>query len=59
LEYVNDCNTDAANGFNKNDEYDTNNLVIFMKEEHNKCDEDDFEYFEPIKKDYLPSFAQA
>ena len=54
LEYVNDCNTDAANknnGFNKNDEYDTNNLVIFMKEEHNQCDEDDFEYFEPIKKD--------
>jgi archaellum component FlaC len=48
LEYV---NTDAANGFNKNDEYDTNNLVIFMKEEHNQCDEDDFEYFEPIKKD--------
>jgi hypothetical protein len=54
LEYDNDCNTDAANknkGFDKNDEYDTNNLVIFMKEEHNQCDEDDFEYFEPIKND--------
>jgi len=48
LEYNNDCDTD---GFNKNDEYDTNNLVIFMKEEDIQCDEDDFEYFEPIKKD--------
>lgn len=62
LEYGNgnDCNTDAnknndyntdANknkGLNKNDEYDTNNLVIFMKEKHIQCDEDDFEYFEPM-----------
>lgn len=51
LESNNDCNTDDNKGFNKNDEYDTNNLVIFMKEEDIQFDEDDFEYFEPIKKD--------
>jgi hypothetical protein len=33
----------------KNDEYETNNLVIFMKEECVKCndEDDDFEHFEP------------
>lgn len=48
---VGDCNTDANKnkGFNKYDEYEANNLVIFMKEERVQYDEDnDFEYFEPI-----------
>lgn len=44
---LNDCNADNKS-VDKNDEYETNNLVIFMKEECVKCndEDDDFEHFE-------------
>lgn len=48
---VGDCNTDANKNksVDKNDEYEANNLVIFMKEERVQYDEyNDFEYFERI-----------
>ena len=48
---VGDCEADANKnkGVDKNDEYEANNLVIFMKEERVQYDEpDDFEHFESI-----------
>ena len=48
---VGDCEADANKNksVDKNDEYEANNLVIFMKEECVQYDEhDDFEHFEEI-----------
>ncbi len=47
---VNHCNTDdnKNKNLNTNDHHETNDLVVFIKEEHAQCDEDDFEHFEPI-----------